>query len=112
MRTALSRLLAALASDAAGEAWTRRATLPWAGADPDRRRDLAVAIPPTSPLWSSGTDETVTLPSWEASAPIPRPAKQHRPGHDLGPAARVKRGHHDHDAAEQAEEPDLDHAAW
>ena len=43
VRTALSRLLAALASDAAGEAWTRRATLPWAGADPGRRRDLAVA---------------------------------------------------------------------
>ena len=31
--------------------------------------------PPTSPLCSSGTEETVTLPSCEASAPIPRPAR-------------------------------------
>ena len=31
-------------------------------------------IPPTSPLCSSGTEETVTAPSWEASAPTPRPA--------------------------------------
>src|SRR5262250_489979 len=30
--------------------------------------------PPTSPLCSSDTAETVTLPSWEASAPTPRPA--------------------------------------
>ena len=28
--------------------------------------------PPTSPLCSSGADETVTLPSWEASAPAIR----------------------------------------
>ena len=30
--------------------------------------------PPTSPLCSSGTDETVTAPSCDASAPTPRPA--------------------------------------
>ena len=30
--------------------------------------------PPTSPLCSSGTDDTVTLPSCDASAPTPRPA--------------------------------------
>ena len=30
--------------------------------------------PPTSGLSSSGTADTVTLPSWEASAPIPSPA--------------------------------------
>ena len=30
--------------------------------------------PPTSPACSSGTEDTVTLPSCEASAPIPRPA--------------------------------------
>ena len=30
--------------------------------------------PPTSPLSSSGTAETVTAPSWEASAPTPSPA--------------------------------------
>ena len=31
-------------------------------------------IPPTSPLCSSGTADTVTLPSWEAIEPIPAPA--------------------------------------
>ena len=30
--------------------------------------------PPTSPLFSSGTDETVTAPSWEAIIPSPDPA--------------------------------------
>ena len=35
---------------------------------------IVVMPPPTSPLCSSGTDETVTAPSWEASAPTPRPA--------------------------------------
>ena len=30
--------------------------------------------PPTSPLRSSGTEDTVTAPSWEARAPMPRPA--------------------------------------
>jgi hypothetical protein len=30
--------------------------------------------PPTSPVCSSGTDETVTLPSCEARQPMPRPA--------------------------------------
>ena len=30
--------------------------------------------PPTSPLRSSGTDDTVTAPSCDASAPMPRPA--------------------------------------
>ena len=30
--------------------------------------------PPTSPLCSSGTDDTVTLPSCDANAPTPRPA--------------------------------------
>ncbi len=31
-------------------------------------------IPPTSPLCSSGTADTVTAPSWEAIEPIPAPA--------------------------------------
>ena len=31
--------------------------------------------PPTSPVCSSGTDDTVTLPSCDASAPTPRPAR-------------------------------------
>ena len=33
-------------------------------------------IPPTSGLRSSGTEETVTAPSWEASAPMPSPASR------------------------------------
>ncbi|GAA3071596.1 hypothetical protein GCM10020254_14240 [Streptomyces goshikiensis] len=32
-------------------------------------------MPPTSELRSSGTADTVTAPSWEASAPIPRPIR-------------------------------------
>ena len=54
--------------------------------------------PPTSPLCSSGTDETVTLPSWEASAPTPRrpvatarsrsPARRPRPARPPGSRCR------------------------
>src|SRR5207248_6903377 len=32
--------------------------------------------PPTSPLLSSGTEDTVTLPSWEARAPTPMPTSR------------------------------------
>ena len=35
-----------------------------------------VLQPPTSGLWSSGTADTVTVPSWDASAPMPRPATE------------------------------------
>jgi hypothetical protein len=42
-RTALARLLAGLARDPAGEIWISRATLPWKGTEPARRRDLAAA---------------------------------------------------------------------
>ena len=47
--------------------------------------------PPTSPVCSSGTEETVTLPSCEASAPIPRPASNIGQVHDLRPSAHVER---------------------
>ena len=47
--------------------------------------------PPTSPLCSSGTDETVTLPSWDASAPTPRPASRSGPVVTFGPAPSCRR---------------------
>ena len=58
--------------------------------------------PPTSPLCSSGTDDTVTAPSCEASAPDAEPGQQHRPGDDLGPGA-LPRGPRSatHDAGEE-----------
>ena len=43
VRAALARLIAAIARDPAGDTWASRATLPWAEADPGRRRDLAEA---------------------------------------------------------------------
>ena len=46
-------------------------------------------IPPTSPLCSSGTDDTVTLPDCEASAPTLKAGEQHRPGHDPGPGTHL-----------------------
>ena len=42
-------------------------------------------MPPTSGLWSSGTADTVTAPSCDASAPMPSPIKQHRHEDDLWP---------------------------
>ena len=38
------------------------------------RLEKVFCRPPTSPLSSSGTDDTVTAPSCEASAPMPKPA--------------------------------------
>ncbi len=37
--------------------------------------------------------------------------QQHRPGHDLGPGARIERGDHHHDAGEQRQESELDNPA-
>jgi hypothetical protein len=42
-RTALSLLIGALSRDPAGDTWFSQAVPPWEGADPGRRRDLAVA---------------------------------------------------------------------
>ena len=54
----------------------------------DAPRFVAVFwTPPTSGLWSSGTAETVTLPSWEASAPIPRPIRSSGTVTISGPAS-------------------------
>ena len=63
--------------------------------------------PPTSPLCSSGTAETVTAPSCEASAPMPSTGEQHRPGDDLGAGAGVERGDEHDEPEEQHEEPEL-----
>ena len=68
--------------------------------------------PPTSPLCSSDTDDTVTLPELRGQRADTQAGEQHRPGHDLGPGTDLERGHHDHDAGEEREEPDLDNAAW
>lgn len=43
VEAALARLVAALAGAPEGDIWSRRATLPWADADPGRRRNLAAA---------------------------------------------------------------------
>ena len=61
---------------------------------PDRRAEVRTVFwrPPTSPLCSSGTAETVTAPSCEASAPMPRPASSSGHGDDLGAGADVERG--------------------
>ena len=67
--------------------------------------------PPTSPLCSSGTEETVTLPSCEASAPIPRPGQQQRHGDDLRPRAGVERGDQDDEPGEHPEEAEADDPA-
>ena len=57
-------------------------------------------MPPTSPLCSSGTEDTVTLPSCDAIAPT-RPGEKQRPGHDLRPGAHVKQADQQHHAGEE-----------
>ena len=47
--------------------------------------------PPTSGLWSSGTADTVTAPSCEASAPIPRPMSSIGTKTTSGAGVRVER---------------------
>ena len=67
--------------------------------------------PPTSPLCSSGTDDTVTLPSCEASAPTPRPASSIGQVTISGPAPASSAADHDDDAGEQREEAKPDDPA-
>ena len=64
--------------------------------------------PPTSPLCSSGTAETVTLPSCEAIAPSPEPIKQQRSGDDLRAGADVEQAHQQNEAGEHQHEPRVD----
>ena len=67
--------------------------------------------PPTASLWASGTADTVTLPSCDASAPTPRPARiigqvtTRRP-------PRIERRHEDHQPEEEDAEAHLADAAW
>ena len=68
--------------------------------------------PPTSPLCSSGTADTVTLPSCEAIAPMPGTGQQQRPGDDLGAGADVEQGDQEHEAGEQRHEPEADDPPW
>ena len=65
--------------------------------------------PPTSSLYSSETEETVTLPSCEARDPTPRPAISIGQVTISGPAPASSARHHDHETHEQREETDLDH---
>ena len=67
--------------------------------------------PPTSPLCSSGTEETVTLPSCEASAPIPRPARSSGKVTISGPRPGLEGADHDHQPGEHAEEAEADDPA-
>ena len=61
--------------------------------------------PPTSPLWESGTAETVTLPSCEASVPIPSPARRSGPVTMSAPGSGVQRRQQHDDAEEQRPKP-------
>ena len=67
--------------------------------------------PPTSLLCSSGTDDTVTLPSCEASAPMPRPARSIGQVTISGPAPASSRATITTMPAEQREDADLHDAA-
>ena len=64
-------------------------------------------MPPTWPVCSSGTDETVTAPSCEASAPIPSPASSMGTVDDLGARALFQRGDQHDQADEEREEAEL-----
>jgi hypothetical protein len=57
--------------------------------------------PPTSGLWSSGTAETVTAPSCDASAPIPSPISSIGTKTISGPAFSSSRQGRDDVACEQ-----------
>ena len=48
---------------------------------------IVFCTPPTSGAWSSGTAETVTAPSCEASAPIPSPTRSIGTKTTSGPAS-------------------------
>ena len=60
--------------------------------------------PPTSPLCSSGTDDTVTRAELRRQRADAEPGEQHRPRDDLGPGAGVERGDQHDEPGEQREE--------
>ena len=61
--------------------------------------------PPTSPLSSSGTDETVTAPSWDASAPDAETGQEQRHGDDLGTGPGLERRDEGDDAGQERGQP-------
>ena len=66
-------------------------------------------MPPTSPLCSSGTADTVTAPSWEASAPMPRPARSSGTVTICCADTELEGGHQGHDAREERQEAQAHH---
>ena len=64
--------------------------------------------PPTSGLSSSGTAETVTAPSCEASAPIPSPISSIGTKTISGAGVRVERGEQHDRSGEQREQAAAD----
>ena len=64
-------------------------------------------MPPTSPLCSSGTEETVTAPSCDASMPMPSPARSIGQVTISGPAPASSAATNTTSADEQHEEPEL-----
>ena len=66
--------------------------------------------PPTSPLFSSGTDETVTAPSWEAIIPSPDPASSNGQVMISGPTPTSSKRDQQHEAGEQQDESEPDDA--
>ena len=67
--------------------------------------------PPTSPLCSSGTEETVTAPSCEDERTDAQPGQQHRHRDDLGAGPGVEREDQRDDAGEQGRETPVHHPA-
>ncbi len=59
---------------------------------------MVFANSPTSPLASSGTEETVTAPSSEASAVHHHTGKAQRDGDDLRPRPELEGAEQRHDA--------------
>ena len=65
-------------------------------------------MPPTCPVCSSGTAETVTAPSCDASAPIPSPASSIGTVTISAPAPSSQRADQHDEAGEEREEAELD----
>ena len=72
---------------------------------------IVFCTPPTSGLCSSGTAETVTAPSCEASAPIPSPTSSIGTKHDLRPRVGVERRRAGRGAGQQREQAEADDEA-
>ena len=64
-------------------------------------------MPPTCPVCSSGTAETVTAPNWRRERTDTETGHQHGDGDDLG-ARVLKRGDQHDQGDEEREEAELD----